>query len=446
MAALVPMTVFSQASDSAIEVTSSDAEIAAGNTQQSGGKDNTNSGYSENADFQTLLNTAANFEVGVQARFNEIRRELLDERASLIDWWLAVIAIVLTFFGVVVAIAGFVGFKKFREIEKEAKASAKIVTDAADVAEHHLQEIQKKGDEATRMVQKLHAISADANPKETSRTVARIQDNPDASLIDRAVANALSLQQRGKQEDAIEKWRAIAQISEESDNELAARAWGSVGFLSPDEDLANKISSYDRAIQLKPNFYGAYLNRGNAKAELGRHEEAFDDFDMAVQLKPDMADTYFNRGIVKNRLRRHKDAIADYDKAIELKPDMAEAYFSRGVVKSAVERYVDAIADFDIAVQLKPDMAETYFNRGIVKTKLGRHKDAIADFDKEIELNPDMATAYANRGISKSKLGFKVEGKSDLETALELFQNSDNVDLIKEVEQILHDLSATNGD
>ena len=124
MLALVPMSAFPQACESVIEVTPSVAEIAVGNTQQSSGENNTNSGFSKNSDFQTLPNVATNFEVGVQTQFNEIRRELLDERASFINRWLAVIGIILTFFGVVVVIAGFVGFRKFREIEEEAKTSA----------------------------------------------------------------------------------------------------------------------------------------------------------------------------------------------------------------------------------------------------------------------------------------------------------------------------------
>ena len=95
MAALVPMTAFPQASESAIEVTSSVTEISVSNPQQSSGENNTNSGFSNNSEFQTLLNTVTNIEVGVETRFNEIRSELLDERASYIDLWLTVIGLFL---------------------------------------------------------------------------------------------------------------------------------------------------------------------------------------------------------------------------------------------------------------------------------------------------------------------------------------------------------------
>ena len=143
--------------------------------------------------------------------FNEIRRELLDEQASFIDRWLDVISIVLTFFGVVVVIAGIFGYRKFREIEEEAK--------------HHLQKIRKIREKADAEFSDLDAKFTAENPTVATRTIANIRDNPDASLVEKAIADAMSLQQRGKQEDAIKKWRAIAEITEESDNALAARAW-----------------------------------------------------------------------------------------------------------------------------------------------------------------------------------------------------------------------------
>ena len=41
---------------------------------------------------------------------------------------------------------------------------------------------------------------------------------------------------------------------------------------------------------------------------------------------------------------------------------------------------------------------------------------------------------YLNRGIAKMNLGFTVKATSGLETALELARNSDNVDLVRQVE------------
>ena len=164
MAALVPMIAFSQAIESTIEVTSSVAEISVSNPQQSSDENNTNSGLSKNSDFQTLPNVATNWEVEVQTRFNEIRSELLDERASYFNLSLTVIGLFLGLFSVVVAMVGFMGFKKFREIETEGKASVKIVSDVVKTAkqhllqaEHLLQDIEKINEKATDMFKGMHA-------------------------------------------------------------------------------------------------------------------------------------------------------------------------------------------------------------------------------------------------------------------------------------------------
>ena len=434
MAALVPMIAFSQASESTIEVKSSVAEISVSNPQQSSGENNTNSGFSKNSEFQTLPNVATNLDVEVQTRFNEIRSELLDERASYIDLWLTVIGLFLGLFAVVVPIAGIMGFRRFREIEKEAKTIAKTAATAADNAtvaaenaaaaaenaEHHLQEIRKKSDTATDLLKGMHADSADENPTEATQTVKNIQDDPYPSQIDKAVADAVFLQQQGKNEDAIKKWHAIAEVTEGSDNALAAQAWVSIGFLSSVENVTKKLYSYDRAIQLKPDHARAYYNRGNAKGRLGRLEDAIADYDKAIQLKPDHVKAYYNRGNTKRRLGRPDDAITDYDRAIQLKPDHARAYSNRGISKSDVGRPDDAIADYDKAIQLEPDHAKAYYNRGNAKGRLGRPDDAITDYDKAIQLKPDYTEAYTNRGNTKGRLGRPDDAITDYDKAIQL--------------------------
>ena len=445
MVALVPMTVFSQASESSLEATSSVAEIDSGSAEQTDGENNKSTDIPETVDTQAFQDAFAEFKAEFETQIKDIRGERLDERASSINWWLGVIAIVLAFMGVVVAIASFVGYRRFREIEEEAKASVKIVTDAAEATKHYLLEIQEKRGTAAVMLQEMHAMyadDADANTEEATQTVKTIRDNPDASPVDKAIANALTSQQQGKQEDAIEEWRTIAQNTEDSDNELAARAWFSVGFLSQDEDVASSISSYDRAIQLKPNFSEAYFNRANAKAALGRHEDAIADYDEAIRLNPNFTESYGNRAIAKAKLGRHEDAIADYDEAIRLKPDSTKAFYGRGAVKMALERKEDAIVDYEEAIRLNPDYTEAYFGRAVAKAAkaaLGRHEEAT-------RLNPDYSVAYLALAFSKMLSGSKAEAISNLNTALQLARNSNDVEMVNQVVQILRSLSASNGD
>ena len=167
------------------------------------------------------------------------------------------------------------------------------------------------------------------------------------------MATAVQLQLQGEIGKAAEKWRAIIHIAERSDNDLAARAWFSIGYLFYlEEKHKDAIAAYDQAIHLDPDNAADYNNRGTAKNALGRHEAAIADYNQAIQLEPDYDVAYFNRGNAKNalgRLGRHEAAIVDYDQAVRLKPDLAEAYFNRGSTKSKLGRIDEARQDFEKA-------------------------------------------------------------------------------------------------
>ena len=195
-------------------------------------------------------------EAEIQRRFNDLRRELLDDRADTINWWLTATAIFLTFFGIVVVLGGYFGFGRFREIEAEAK---KYAEEARKVVEE-IKKLKRQAEEYSKSITRV-ASGHDAERqypsppspggthddtplsvrvqresdsdavREAKEAVQEILQNPEASPIDRAIADAYSLQRAGRIEEAIEKWRSIANVMEGSDNDLAAHAWLSVGIL-----------------------------------------------------------------------------------------------------------------------------------------------------------------------------------------------------------------------
>ena len=258
--------------------------------------------------------------------------------------------------------------------------------------------------------------------EESSRleeSLQNIEDNPKASGVDRDIAEAYRLQLAGKIDAAIEKWRSIANVVEETNSDLAAGAWFLVGYLhSMEGEEERALFAYDKAIGLKSDFTEVYTNRGIAKNALGKYEEAIADHDIAINLKPNFVEAYINRGAAKSDLGKYKKAIADFDIAIQLKPDLAEAYTNRGAAKNALGRHKEAIANHDVAIRLRPNLAEAYANRGAAKDALGKHEEAIIDYNKAIHLRPDLAEVYSNRGIAKANLGMYNLAISDYNAAL----------------------------
>ena len=256
------------------------------------------------------------------------------------------------------------------------------------------EEIKKIGDKTDEILRRMNAETVADGPEEAKQAAANVGENPRASLIDKAIAQAIFFQQRGKRNEAIEKWRAVAHIAEGIDNDLAAGAWFSVGYLL--ENSEDSISAYDRAISLKPDLVEAYTNRGVAKAALGQLDAAIADYDEAIRLKPDYADAYYKRGNAKDALGQLDAAIADYDEAIRLKPDYFEAYYKRGNAKDALGQLDAAIADYDEAIRLKPDYFEAYTNRGVSKDALDRIDEARQDFENA----RDLAQAGGNDSLA----------------------------------------------
>ncbi len=185
----------------------------------------------------------------------------------------------------------------------------------------------------------------------------------------------------------------------ESDN-LSAADWLSKGndqLFSG--NLQAAIASYDRAIEIKPDYHKAWYNRGLALDDLGRNEDAIASYDRAIEIKPDDDVAWNNRGVALINLGRNEDAIASYDRAVEIKPDLHEAWYGRGNALRDLGRNEDAIASYNLAIKIKPDKHKAWYNRGITLRDLGRNEEAIASYERAIEIKPDKYEAWLNRGV-----------------------------------------------
>ena len=57
------------------------------------------------------------------------------------------------------------------------------------------------------------------------------------------------------------------------------------------------LRSFERALELRPEFPEAHRSRGDTLSALGRFEDALRSYDGALRLRPGDAETYNNRGV-----------------------------------------------------------------------------------------------------------------------------------------------------
>ena len=296
-----------------------------------------------------------------------------------------------------------------RKIEAEARGSAKAAEEHASAAGQLVKDIvqhKKQSEEALEIIQRATAEAAHDEPQQTSRAAEAVREDPDASLIDKAIGFAISLQGDGRTHEAVDLWRSIARIGESgNDTALQERARYSSAFLLMQSDPEEAIAGFDQVLSLNPKNLKAYGNRGYAKAKRGDHQGAIADYDNVLELDPNYAKAFVNRGVAKAKLGDHQGAIADLDKAIDLDPHDATAYSNRGAEKAKLGQCEEAIADLDKVIDLDPDSSSAYTNRGVTKANLGDHREAISDHQKAIDLDPHSAMAFMNRGVAKANLG-----------------------------------------
>ena len=120
IAAAFPMIAYAQTTEPAIERAPAAGKAAVGSAGPTGDGSGTDNDTSAQTPPPARAAIPAVVEVEIKSRFNELRRELLDDRAKTIDWWLAATAMFLTLLGIVAVIAGYLSFKRFHEIVVEA--------------------------------------------------------------------------------------------------------------------------------------------------------------------------------------------------------------------------------------------------------------------------------------------------------------------------------------
>jgi tetratricopeptide (TPR) repeat protein len=104
-----------------------------------------------------------------------------------------------------------------------------------------------------------------------------------------------------------------AAFAEESAKSLFSS--GEVKFKA--KDYSGAISDYSKALELKPKFAEAYLNRGFAKRSIGDVEGAKADFKKSIDIDPTPKDAaaYYNRALAKTALGDNEGALLDYRRA-----------------------------------------------------------------------------------------------------------------------------------
>ena len=169
---------------------------------------------------------------------------------------------------------------------------------------------------------------------------------------------------------------------------------------------AEAIERASEALELRPDFFPAYLQRGSASWYCGRLTEAAEDFGRVLELLGESSPILDVGARCMRRREEFHRAIADLDRALELSKDTrdsagtAYALSGRGLARGGLGLFEEAASDFEELSALSRQRLGP-FDQGIVLEKQGKRTEAATALSRALRADQpsaDCPQAIPGRG------------------------------------------------
>lgn len=220
------------------------------------------------------------------------------------------------------------------------------------------------------------------------------------------IQKAMSLDGRGKTDEAITVLDALIKHDPHSEDAVVARA----DILRMRKRFAQAAAGYDQAIKLigKPTDrqWGLYYARGVSLERANRWPEAERDLLHALQLKPDQPLVLNYLGYSWIEQGQHLDrAQTMIEKAASQRPTDGYIIDSLGWVLYRLGRYPEAATQLERAVELRPEDPLIVGHLGDAYWRAGRRLEARFQWHQALALNPSPDVAAELKHKLASGLG-----------------------------------------
>jgi Tfp pilus assembly protein PilF len=219
-----------------------------------------------------------------------------------------------------------------------------------------------------------------------------ISQYPNESLLHNI--SGVCRQETGELEMAVQSFERALEI-----NPDFADAHYNLGLtLQKLNQLDAAIKSYKETLSIEPNYIKVHNNLGAIYLELGQIDNAIKSYENVLIIQPDNAEAHHNLGNALNELGKLDDAIKSYEQALSIQPSYFEVHNNLGSIYYELGQRDQAINSYKQALSINPDSADALNNIGIVYQALDQFDDAASFYKKAISINPEHAEALNNLG------------------------------------------------
>lgn len=184
--------------------------------------------------------------------------------------------------------------------------------------------------------------------------------------------------------------------------ESAFREYTSAGEAAADGDFERAAQRLERAVELAPDYYDAWIDLGGQYDRLGRHDDAKAAYIEADGVNPAGALAPLNLGALYYQQGERERAAGDADafgsfylaeewlrQAIERNPTGAEARFLLGAALYRMDRLAEAEGSLTDAIALDDDSTDARVMLINVYVRQNRYDAALSEAVAFLDANPD---------------------------------------------------------
>lgn len=160
----------------------------------------------------------------------------------------------------------------------------------------------------------------------------------------------LTWQQSRNYHDAVTLYRVTVKR-----NPAAWMAWNNLGkeLMADPSHRSETVACFERALELRPDYYEAQNNLGLALTQARRPTEAIPHLEAALRLRSDSYQTYNNLGIALASSGRGSEALSMFQRAAELNPTLPNIEENWGKALRLLGRDQEAEIHFTRAARLR---------------------------------------------------------------------------------------------
>ncbi len=265
-----------------------------------------------------------------------------------------------------------------------------------------------------------------------------VEAGEDASEGEKLVIGAFEAAVAGDPETQRTKLEALVALfpnDERAHNEL-----GNFLFFNQ-QSYERAIKTYQRSIEVNPDFAPPYNSLGYALRFVGDYAGAEEAFQRYAELIPDQPNPYDSYAELLLRMGRHEESIAGYRKALEIDPNFVPSYVGIGtnlMLTGQFDEARDTFAGIEAIARTDAERRQMCFWTAASYLHEGDFESAFDEVQKlyDIAAETDDRAAMAGdlnlMGDILLRAGRVDEAAEKYQAQIEMMQSSDATDEVKE--------------